>query len=175
MTPQDHLAAHVIRQTAAASLEVDVARGVHSDYRETVEQMVGAGQDLGRALEQRGEGLVRDVDLAFLKVAEKKENLSEKEVFFKVIERKKDLEKKDVFLKKSEERKDSGEKEAFLKTMESKILLGVFEKKENPTEKEIFHKMIKKKEHLEKSEINEIALVFNLEDEGFGEGEGYFY
>ena len=173
MTPQDHLAAHVIRQTAAASLEVDVARGVHSDYRETVEQMVGAGQDLGRALEQRGEGLVRDVDLAFLKVAEKKENLSEKEV--KVIERKKDLEKKDVFLKVAEKRKDSGEKEVLLKTMESKILLDVFEKKESPAEKEIFRKMIKKKEHLEKSAINEIALVFNLEDEGFGEGEGHFY
>ena len=153
---------------------MDLARGVHSDYRETVEQMVGAGQDLGRALEKRGDGLVRDVDMAFLKVAEKKENLGEKEVFLKVVKRKKDSEKKDVFLKVAEKREDSGEKEVFLQAKESKMLLDAVEKKENSTEKEVFRNMIKKKEHLEKSEINEIALVFNLEDEGFGEGEGYF-
>ena len=106
------------RQTAAASLEVGLARGVHSDYRETVEEMVGAGQDLGRALEEMADGLVREVEVAFLKVVQNKE--------------------------------DSGEREIFLK-------------------------MVKKKEDPVESEIDEIALVFNLEDEGFGEGEGYVY
>ena len=82
--------AHVIRQSAAASLQVELARGVHSDYRETVEEIVGAGQELSRTLEKMGDGLVREVEVAFLMVVEKKEDSEESEIFLKVVKKKED-------------------------------------------------------------------------------------
>ena len=145
----------MVRQAQAASLEVGVARGVHSDYRQTVEEMVGAGVELGRALEMRAEGLVREVEVAFPKVVERKK---ESMIVLKVVK------------KKDEE---SGEWKVFLKVVEGEkeVFLKVVEQKEALTESEIFLKVVEKEENLGENELKEIELVFNLEDEGFGEGK----
>ena len=70
---QEHLTNHVVAQAQSASLEVGLARGVHREYRETVEEMVEAGEELARALERMGDDLVKEAGLVFLKVVERKE------------------------------------------------------------------------------------------------------
>ena len=105
---QEHLTNHVVAQAQSATLEVGLARGVHREYRETVEEMVEAGEELARALERMGDDLVKEAEVVFLKVVERK-------------------------------REDEGIDQAV------------------------------------ESQIEKFALVFNFEDEGFGEGDGCYY
>ena len=105
---QEHLTNHVVAQAQSATLEVGLARGVHREYRETVEEMVEAGEELARALERMGDELVKEAEVVFLKVVERK-------------------------------REDEGIDQAV------------------------------------ESQIDKFALVFNFEDEGFGEGDGCYY
>ena len=114
-SPQEHLTNHVVAQTRSASLEIGLARGVHREYRETVEEMVEAGEELARALERMGDNLVKGAEVAFLKVVQKKREVEDREGL-----------------------DQAGESEI-------------------------------------ESEIEKFALVFNFEDEGFGEGDGCYY
>ena len=72
LASQEHLTNHVVAQAQSASLEVGLARGVHREYRETVEEMVEAGEELARALEGMGDDLVKEAGLVFLKVVQRK-------------------------------------------------------------------------------------------------------
>ena len=75
--PQEHLIDHVVSMNHGAVLDIGLARGVYSDYRDTVEEMINAGDDISAALERMGDDLVKEVE-SFLKVIEKKEDQVEK-------------------------------------------------------------------------------------------------
>ena len=108
-SPQVHLTNHVASLNSGAGQDMDMARGVYHDYKDTIKDMVEAGDDLSTALEKMGDSLVKEAKVSFLKVVEKKEDPAEVE--------------------------DGAEYDP-----------------------------------VEKSELKDDSLIFNLEDEGFGEG-----
>ena len=55
-----------------------MARGVYHDYKDTIKDMVEAGDDLSIALEKMGNSLVKEAKVSFIKVVEKKEDKGEK-------------------------------------------------------------------------------------------------
>ena len=58
-----------------AFMGVGLARVVYHDYRDTLQDMMEAGQDHSSALERLGDDLVRGAEESFTKVVEKKEDL----------------------------------------------------------------------------------------------------
>ena len=70
-----HLTNHVVDLNHDACMGVGLARVVYHDYRDTLQDMVEAGQDHSCALERLGDDLVRGAEESFNKVMEKKEDL----------------------------------------------------------------------------------------------------
>ena len=89
-----------------------MARGVYHDYKDTIKDMVEAGDDLSTALEKMGNSLVKEAKGSFLKVVEKREDQAENKRVTNEVE---------------------------------------------------FN-------HVEKHKLKNDGFIFNLEDEGFGEG-----
>ena len=54
-----------------------MARGVYHDYKDTVKDMVEAGDDLGTALQKKGDSLIKKTKVSFRKVVKKNEDLKE--------------------------------------------------------------------------------------------------
>ena len=71
---QVHLTNHVVELNHDAFMGVGLARVVYHDYRDTLQDMMEAGQDHSSALERLGDDLVRGAEESFPKLVEKKED-----------------------------------------------------------------------------------------------------
>ena len=126
LSQQEHLIDHVVSMNHGAVLDIGLARGVYSDYRDTVEEMIDAGDDVSAALERMGDNLVKEIE-SFLKVIEKKEDAVEK--------KEEPMEKKEEPMEKKEDpvekKEDPAEKiEDLLEKLEDLLA-----KKEDPRKK----------------------------------------